>query len=683
MKKIRNLILTAAMMLSIVPIIKNNTITANAAQSYNYYQWGCDAYSYEVDNIDDNGNFVKANCYNDFSSAKADMGSYHDGIVRAKSSYSANQIIAMTRGYAYSYAQRDNSSILVINQNTTENYAKSTYISNYRGMYYEDTISYDGDGTGTVLVNAYGFEGNVELKDVDLIPAKFVDRGIAIWIGGNDATSSPESPWQLAAQRSYYSVQQNGSYTDLMYHLFSSKVVSDNSTQAYDITGGGMAVGPAASWMTVGSVYYSLNDTDFYADPDMKTYVNQYYNYYQFVSLRSQSKISSDAYNGFITKNGYPSSSVLWNSGSTFVDDQTTYGINAAMAFAQACVESAFGTSNFALTRYNLFGVNAYDSNTNNASYYASVKASIDNQMGLLLRQYSDTKQDRGVFFGGHFGNKGSGITVKYASSPYYGLTLASYYYAFDKYASGNDGKLTDWQSTCLGIVKNSDTTIYSNEDGTGEMFTTAYGPTYQMNFTVSILEDDGDYYKVQSTDYVKDGATMVMSSGTYVTYDWDSMVGYIKKSDVTTVIGTAPAKKTVVQTQDMLRLYNPFSGEHLYTSSVEEKDNLVSLGWHYEGVGWTAPVTSNTPVYRLYNPYSGDHHYTTNAEERDYLTTLGWRYEGVGWYSDDNQGVPLYRQFNPNETIGTHNYTKDKAENDYLVSLGWRAEGVGWYGVK
>ena len=137
------------------------------------------------------------------------------------------------------------------------------------------------------------------------------------------------------------------------------------------------------------------------------------------------------------------------------------------------------------------------------------------------------------------------------------------------------------------------------------------------------------------------------------------------------------------VKTVDMYRLYNPNSGEHFYTANVAEKDKLVKLGWRYEGIGWKAPVKSNTPVYRLYNPNAGDHHYTRSIDERDYLVSLGWKYEGIGWYSDDAESVPLYRQYNPNAKAGNHNYTASKSENDWLVGLGWRYEGVGWYGVK
>ena len=146
---------------------------------------------------------------------------------------------------------------------------------------------------------------------------------------------------------------------------------------------------------------------------------------------------------------------------------------------------------------------------------------------------------------------------------------------------------------------------------------------------------------------------------------------------------GSATAEFSIVaEAVPMNRLYNPNSGEHFYTASASERDYLVKLGWVYEGIGWTAPSSSNTPVYRLYNPNGGDHHYTASVEERDGLVKVGWVYEGIGWYSDDAKTVALYRQYNPNAQSGSHNYTTSKEENDMLVKVGWRAEGIGWYGL-
>ena len=138
---------------------------------------------------------------------------------------------------------------------------------------------------------------------------------------------------------------------------------------------------------------------------------------------------------------------------------------------------------------------------------------------------------------------------------------------------------------------------------------------------------------------------------------------------------------KDYIKTVTMLRLYNPNSGEHFYTSSEKEKKTLEKAGWNFEGVAWEGPSWSATPVYRLYNPNVGEHHYTPSEKERDKLVKLGWKDEGIGWYSDDKKGTPLYRLYNPNATTGNHHYTTSKKERDKLVKIGWNDEGIGWYG--
>lgn len=134
----------------------------------------------------------------------------------------------------------------------------------------------------------------------------------------------------------------------------------------------------------------------------------------------------------------------------------------------------------------------------------------------------------------------------------------------------------------------------------------------------------------------------------------------------------------------EMYRLYNPISGEHFYTQNIQEKDNLVGIGWKYEGIGWYAPSSSNTPVYRLYNKNAQDHHYTTDQIEKETLVQLGWNDEGIGWYSDDSKTISLHRVYNPNtKKAGSHHYTSDQNERNSLVSQGWKDEGVAWYALK
>ena len=130
-------------------------------------------------------------------------------------------------------------------------------------------------------------------------------------------------------------------------------------------------------------------------------------------------------------------------------------------------------------------------------------------------------------------------------------------------------------------------------------------------------------------------------------------------------------------------RVYNPYSGEHHYTTDKNEADYLDEIGWNNEGIGWYAP-TKGAPVYRVYNPNNGgEHHYTTDAKEKDFLVKAGWKYENIGWFSDTEQRTPVYRQYNPNEIARNHNYTADSHEKNVLIGLGWKDEKIGWYAVK
>ena len=133
-----------------------------------------------------------------------------------------------------------------------------------------------------------------------------------------------------------------------------------------------------------------------------------------------------------------------------------------------------------------------------------------------------------------------------------------------------------------------------------------------------------------------------------------------------------------------MLRVYNQWTGEHHYTSNMDEYNYLIDQQWTPEGEAWMAPSESDTPVYRLYNPYvkGGDHHYTTSKNEYDSLKTRGWRQEGIAWYSASSEGSPVYRLYKRYATTGTHHYTPDLKEVVSLKRLDWIYEGVAWYGL-
>ena len=200
-------------------------------------------------------------------------------------------------------------------------------------------------------------------------------------------------------------------------------------------------------------------------------------------------------------------------------------------------------------------------------------------------------------------------------------------------------------------------------------------GAAVQENVKEATCVAEGSYdlvIRCEVCEQVMSSETVTVPVGEH-TYDdvWDTSCNVCGEE-----------RKLEIETVPMFRMYNPNSGEHFFTGSEEERDNLVAVGWHYEGIAWYAPVSVGEPVYRLFNPNTGDHHYTMSRVEVSDLEKAGWRYEGVAWNAAAPNEYPQYRMFNPNAESGIHHYTGSAEERDWLVSLGWIYEGIGWHGL-
>ena len=132
----------------------------------------------------------------------------------------------------------------------------------------------------------------------------------------------------------------------------------------------------------------------------------------------------------------------------------------------------------------------------------------------------------------------------------------------------------------------------------------------------------------------------------------------------------------------DMYRMYNPNTGEHFYTGSTVERYNLISVGWQYEGIGFTFPLTTGAPVHRLFQPSTGEHLYTMDEAEKAKLMAEGWNYEGIAFNSGFENEVPQFRLHNPNATVGAYHFTASTVERDTLIAAGWEYQGIGWYSL-
>lgn len=197
-------------------------------------------------------------------------------------------------------------------------------------------------------------------------------------------------------------------------------------------------------------------------------------------------------------------------------------------------------------------------------------------------------------------------------------------------------------------------------------------------------------------------GSTAIPKPGDIVIYDWDSArdgdhIGIIERVDgnnVTAIEGniservarrnytigwsrvTGYARPKYDNADAVFRLYNPKTGEHLFTANNLEADHLVrDRHWTDEGIGWYS-ARHGTPVHRLYS--HGEHHYTANISELTQLVALGWSDEGTACY--DEGDVPVYRLYNRNASKGAHHFTTSRVEYQALIKAGWMDEGIGWY---
>lgn len=122
-------------------------------------------------------------------------------------------------------------------------------------------------------------------------------------------------------------------------------------------------------------------------------------------------------------------------------------------------------------------------------------------------------------------------------------------------------------------------------------------------------------------------------------------------------------------------RLYNPFAGYHMYTTSYAEYTGMVSDGWRGEGIIFFTDGSGDVPLYRLYNQYTGMHLFTTDKTEYDNLVSAGWTGESTAMSLDSTGNFDVYRLYN--QYTGEHLYTPSASERDGLAARGWTAEGT------
>lgn len=417
----------------------------------------------------------------------------------------------------------------------------------------------------------HGYIDDVPILDETSTMIKIEVAGFIGWMEKEDSQgiNIVKVPINQAKNLSYYQ-NENGQ----LIHYISSNVEGG--------TGSKRSIGRAPSFMNSGVKYYSYDGNYFYTDiekliSDAKANNhsnavnhNTFYNYYQYLSLRSKASYTAEDINIYFDNNT-STDSVLRNTGEYFIKAQSKYGVNASAMVGIAMNESAKGTSTIAKTKNNIFGINAVDNNPNGANYFNSIEDCIDTfATEYMTNGYLNPKSWK--YYSGHLGNKSLGCNVKYASDPYWGEKASSFMHDMNTYLF-KQGKNDDYNRYTIGIVnKNSDV---KNKDGIS-LYTASQGH-------VVLVSDNRE----KNTEINPDRITPLnVTNPIPGSYDW-TIKGYISKSNVDII--NSQSSKAIVDTiigETRYETAAMISDHQNYTTAIlVNADNSVADGLSASGL--------------------------------------------------------------------------------------------------
>ncbi|MBU3108891.1 glucosaminidase domain-containing protein [Clostridium gasigenes] len=294
-----------------------------------------------------------------------------------------------------------------------------------------------------------GFVDDVPIIEDLGTSAKIQVNGYNGWINKDSNSLNYDLvvvPINQVTNPSCYVVKDGG-----LYHYISTNMTSGT------MAGYSIRVGAAPSYLKSGVDYYSYDGVYFYTGStvseglnklitDLKnnTKVNSInnnnpnYNYYEYLPFRTKTNYTADELNTFIN-NKTGTSSKLRGLGEVLIECQNKYGVNPVLTLAVAINESAFGMSDIAQSKNNIFGINAVDFSPGESAHSFATPADSVREFtkNYISRGYSDPADWR--YFGGYLGNKQLGANVKYASDPFWGEKAAQHAFTIDYELSNKD----------------------------------------------------------------------------------------------------------------------------------------------------------------------------------------------------------------------------------------------------
>lgn len=381
--------------------------------------------------------------------------------------------------------------------------------SGYTNGYYAADAAFLGYENGKVKFMLSGVVGLVNASEVEVL----------------DATED----WYV----SFYRCEQG-----VLKHYIKNSMYGNSYSSA-------ITVGEMQSYMKNNVYYYSYDGHYFYTDyiDMLDDYLNDtranainadepYYNYYQFVSNRSKTGFTADDINNYVKYylgSSYTSAKTkMYQMGQYYIQYQNQYGANALAVFGVSANESAFGTSNIAKTKNNLFGHNAVDSDPDMANGYSSPQNSIKDHAKYYVNLWYSTPK-YSTYHGSFLGDKASGM-LSYASDPYWGEKAAHWAWSLDLYTKDK----SDVGKETL-VFKDAGAVNVRKEPSTSSAVLYTTPENANMSFVLldevkgSTVSGSDVWYKIQLDVPLNSNRTAIDYSGDK--YDFAKSYGYIHSS--------------------------------------------------------------------------------------------------------------------------------------------------------
>jgi len=424
-------------------------------------------------------------------------------------------------------------------------------ITNESGMIVRKDSSTTSDKLGSISYLSYHVYYETK-ENEGYTWYKIINNGEYGWVASNKGSWVKQINNEL---KTYYKKENNN-----IKHVYRSEKYGSSTIN----------LGLSPDYLELNKKYYSFDGNYFYENiidmlSDYKkstyekaiNYNTPYYNYYMYLPSHSKTGYTEDDFNNIIVNYGYVSGkdenlvyvdnegnfisgvnrtgvSVLYNEGSSFIAFQNNFGINAFTAFSTALNESGRGTNVYAFGKNNVFSIGVCDTcSYKNTKTFTSIYNNLEEYASLVNSKYSNPNSS--LYYGSHYGNKGSGMGVNYASDPYWGEKQAQYSYLKDKEFGGNDynanviGIKLSYDDVNIHKLPNTKSDIIYTLKNKYKNHSVANIPLIVIGYIITYENDiETKWYKVY-TDTSLDENQNIKDEP----YKFNKSYGYIKASDI------------------------------------------------------------------------------------------------------------------------------------------------------